>query len=206
MIDNVNIIGLFPIPVGKVELGREFSKKELKLLNFSDDEMRPNEGNRSSKNNYILHLPELKKLKNDLETKVNEYFQFVWRPKTECSLYITQSWLNYTMQGQYHHRHEHPNSFISVVLYVDADVENDKIQFISSKGYQQLMVETEEFNHYNSSSWWLSVKTYDILMFPSSLTHMVVPKDGPNVRTSLAFNTFLKGTWGNCDSLTEMKL
>ena len=43
-------------------------------------------------------------------------------------------------------------------------------------------------------------------MFPSSTTHMVMTKNGENTRTSLAFNTFLKGTWGNNDALTEMKL
>ena len=206
MIDHTNIFALFPTSIGKVELGREFTKKELKLLKPHDDEMRPNEGNRSSKNNYILDLPELKKLKNDLETKVNDYFQFVWRPKTDCSLYITQSWLNYTTAGQYHHKHAHPNSFVSSVLYIDADEENDRIQFFSDKGYQQLTVETDDFTIFNSSSWWLSVKTYDLMMFPSSTTHMVMTKNGENTRTSLAFNTFLKGTWGNNDALTEMKL
>lgn len=206
MITENNIINLFPTPVSRDSLGRELTKKELKLLKPSDDEMRPNEGNRSSKNNYILDLPELKKLKNELEIKVNEYFQFVWRPKTDCSLYITQSWLNYTSAGQFHHRHEHPNSFISSVFYIDADEENDRIQFFDSKGYKQLSVESSEFTIFNSSSWWLSVKTNDIMMFPSSLTHMVTTKNGNNTRTSLAYNTFLKGVWGDNDSLTEMKL
>jgi hypothetical protein len=91
-------------------------------------------------------------------------------------------------------------------LYVDADEENDRIQFFDGKGYQQLTVDSREFTYYNSTSWWLSVKTYDLMMFPSRLTHMVTTKDGTNKRTSLAFNTFLKGVWGGHDSLTEMKL
>lgn len=206
MINEKNIITLFPTVASKSELGRDLTKKELKILKPGDDSMRPNEGNRSSKNNYILDLPELKKLKTELENRVNEYFQFVWKPRTDCSLYITQSWLNYTLPGQYHHKHEHPNSFVSGVFYVDANVENDRIQFFHSKGYQQLTVEPKEFTYFNSSSWWLSVQTNDIMLFPSSLTHMVTTKDGENVRTSLAFNTFLKGVWGDNESLTEMKL
>lgn len=207
MISNENIITLFPTVAAKVKLDREFTAKEMKLLKPDDElDMRPNEGNRSSKNNYILDLPAFKKLKKELETSVNEYFQHVWMPKTDCSLYITQSWLNTTIAGQYHHKHEHPNSFVSGVLYIDADIENDRIQFFSGKPYQQLTVDPREFTYFNSSSWWLSVETRDIMLFPSSLTHMVTTKNGENTRTSLAFNTFLRGTWGDNDSLTEMKL
>ena len=35
---------------------------------------------------------------------------------------------------------------------------------------------------------------------------MVEPKIGDNLRTSLSFNTFIKGTLGNPSSLTELKL
>lgn len=206
MIDDKNIVTLFPTVLSRSELNRDLTKKELKILKPSDDEMRPNEGNRSSKNNYILDLPELKKLKGELEKRVNEHFQFVYKPKTNCSLYITQSWMNITQPGQYHHKHEHPNSFISGVFYIDADEENDRIQFFHGKGYQQLTVDTTEFTYLNSQSWWLSIKTNDIMLFPSSLTHMVTTKNGENNRTSLAFNTFLRGIWGDNESLTEMKL
>jgi hypothetical protein len=37
--------------------------------------------------------------------------------------YITQSWLNYTETNQYHHKHEHPNSLVSGVFYVN-DMKN----------------------------------------------------------------------------------
>jgi uncharacterized protein (TIGR02466 family) len=207
MITAENIINLFPTCAAKGKLERDFTAKEMKHLKPDDElDMRPNEGNRSSKNNYILDLPVFKKLKKELEIATNEYFQTVWMPKTDCSVYITQSWLNTTTAGQYHHKHEHPNSFISGVLYIDADVENDRIQFFAAKPYQQLTVDPKEFTYFNSSSWWLSVESRDIMLFPSSLTHMVTTKNGENTRTSLAFNTFLRGVWGDNQSLTEMKL
>ena len=52
----------------------------------------------------------------------------------------------------------------------------------------------------------LYVKTGDIVLFPSSLTHMVETKEGDNTRVSLAFNVFIKGTIGNNKQLTELKL
>jgi hypothetical protein len=47
-------------------------------------------------------------------------------------------------------------------------------------------------------------KTGDIILFPSSLTHMVETKEGTNTRISLAFNVFIKGTVGNNKNLTEL--
>jgi hypothetical protein len=57
----------------------------------------------------------------------------------------------------------------------------------------------------NSDSWWFNVKTGGIVMFPSSLTHHVESVVADNVRVSLAFNSFIKGTFGNSQALTELK-
>ena len=48
------------------------------------------------------------------------------------------------------------------------------------------------------------MKTGDVILFPSSLTHMVETKQGDNTRISLAFNVFIKGTVGNNKNLTEL--
>ena len=44
------------------------------------------------------------------------------------------------------------------------------------------------------------------VMFPSELQHMVEQKQGKNLRTSLSFNTFIRGDIGNNGELTELKL
>ena len=43
-----------------------------------------------------------------------------------------------------------------------------------------------------------------IVIFPSSLTHMVEQTISDDTRVSLAFNTFLKGNIGNNFELTEL--
>ena len=43
-------------------------------------------------------------------------------------------------------------------------------------------------------------------MFPSETTHTVDNKQGENIRTSLAFNVFIKGTLGDKRELTELLL
>jgi uncharacterized protein (TIGR02466 family) len=199
----MNTYNIFPTTVGIVELEREFTKKEIDI--FNNLERRPNEGNTTTVNNKVLELKEFKKLKEFVTNSVNEYFQKTICPKENVELYVTQSWVNYTEKGQFHHKHAHPNSFISGVLYLNADVTKDKIYFYKEQ-YQQLNVEPKEWNITNSTSWWFEVGTGKLILFPSSLTHMVQTIDHDETRISLAFNTFLKGKLGTNNTLTELIL
>lgn len=126
-------------------------------------------------------------------------------PKNDVRLRITQSWLNWTKPGQYHHKHTHPNSLISGCFYVKANKETDKI-FFYRDGYQRIKFPPVEWNTYNSESWWYPVGSGDLVFFPSSLTHMVQPVGGEDTRVSLAFNTFPIGYIGDEDELTALHL
>ena len=119
--------------------------------------------------------------------------------------FITQSWLNYTEPGQSHHKHAHPNSVISGVLYINADQNTDKI-FFFRQIFEQIKPAIRETNVFNSESWNAPVKTGQVVLFPSHLLHMVETKEGDNTRVSLAFNTFLKGVIGEEIDLAELKL
>jgi len=198
------INGIFPTPVYISKLDRELSKQELDLVNKSKKDFYKNEGNITSNNTYILEEKPFKTLKKDLMLRVDDYFNKVLATKN-VEPYITQSWLNYTETNQFHHTHEHPNSLVSGVFYINADKDNDKIKFFK-KNYQQIKPEVKDWNLYNSESWWFSVKTLDVVLFPSSLTHCVEVKQGTNTRISLAFNVFVKGILGDNKLLTELKL
>ena len=56
-------------------------------------------------------------------------------PQNNVEIYITQSWLNYIDENQYHPMHYHPNSVVSGVLYLDCDKDNDRIHFFSPLTY-----------------------------------------------------------------------
>jgi len=198
------INGIFPTPVYISKLNREISKQELDLINKSQKDFYKNEGNITSNNNYILEEKPFKTLKKDLMIRVQDYFDKVLSAKN-VEPYITQSWLNYTETNQYHHKHAHPNSLVSGVFYINCDDKFDKIKFFN-EGYKTIKLEVKDWNLYNSESWWFSVKTGDVILFPSSLTHMVETKEGTNTRISLAFNIFVKGILGDNKNLTELKL
>lgn len=194
---------LFPTPVGIYKLDRDLSAKELSFL--KKQETRSNMGNTTSIDNTILKSKELTQLRDFIETKVSEYFTTVYSPKHKVNLKITQSWTNYTDKGQYHHKHEHPNSFVSGVFYVQADKAKDKIYFYRN-GYQQIKFPPSNWNVWNSESWWFEVGTGDLILFPSSLTHMVETVKGEDTRISLSFNTFPVGNIGEEVDLTGLKL
>ena len=202
------IQNLFPTPIYMTNMDRPFTKQELQFVKEQNKHCVNNTGNINTKDNYILNRKEFKNIKKFLDAACKDYLEKIICPKNNIELYITQSWLNYTEENQYHHKHEHPNSVISGVLYFDSDKDNDMIKFFSHIKYQQIKpkIDDEKYNLWNSESWWFPVETGQLVMFPSSTTHQVDTKKGNNTRVSLAFNTFYKGAVGSNSSLTELIL
>lgn len=197
----MNLLSIFPTTIGKFELGRAFIPEEMAFVNSQPTHK--NMGNTTSDNRYVLRDDTLKSLSTFIESAVAQYLQAIYAPKHNVSLRVTQSWLNYTKPGEFHHKHAHPNSFISGVLYVKAKKETDKIHFYK-EGYQQIKVATDNWNVHNSESWWFDVGEGDLMIFPSHLTHMVEPVQGEDTRVSLSFNTFPVGYVGEEQSLTAL--
>ena len=193
---------LFPTAVAKFELGRDYSAEEMEFV--GSQPTHNNMGNTTSDERYVLRHDTMANLREFVENSVAEYLKSIYAPKYEVSMRLTQSWLNYTKPGQFHHKHAHPNSFISGVLYMKAAKERDKIYFYRD-GYQQIKLTTDNWNLYNSESWWFEVATGELMLFPSSLTHMVETVQGDE-RISLAFNTFPVGLVGSEESLTALHL
>jgi uncharacterized protein (TIGR02466 family) len=197
------IHNLFPTPVAIYKLGRELTEEELVFI--KGQETRPNSGNVTSIDNTILRNHSMTQLRDFIESNVSEYFKTVHNPKHNVNLRITQSWVNYTKPGEYHHKHAHPNSFVSGVFYPQANRETDKIYFYRD-GFQQIKLPPNEWNAWNSESWWFEVGTGDLVLFPSSLIHMVETVKGEDTRISLSFNTFPVGLVGDEMDLTGLKL
>ena len=190
---------LFPIPIGFFEYTNSLASELDYVTNL---EQRNNQGNTTSVDNYVLKDYHLKDLSDWIDSCISQYFRATANPKYGVQLYTTQSWINFTKQGQYHHKHEHPNSLISGVFYLQTN-QDDKIYFYRS-GYQQIKFPPQEWNEYNSESWWYEAQAGKLILFPSSLTHQVPTVGGTTTRISLSFNTFAKGTIGENQELTEL--
>ena len=196
---------LFPEPLYVSKLKRTFTKAELKLTDEHKKKTHPSIGNRTTNDHYVLEHKTFKALKQELNKMILDYFDKVVCTGNSITPYITQSWINYTEPNQYHHHHSHNNSYMSGVLYINADKAVDKIRFYRA-GPRPLELNVSTPNIFNSKFSWHVVETGDVVLFPSVLLHSVEKKEGTNTRISLSFNVFFKGTIGNDENLTELVL
>jgi len=198
---------LFPTPVMFGHLEKGFTNTELEFIN--NLEMRENYNNSVSTNTYVLNSPELLEIRLFIEEKINFYFQEIYKPTKELNIYITQSWVNLTLPGQNHHSHNHPNSFISGVLYISASNKIDALQFHNQRTMPQLHIRPTIDHEFNCQTWSYAVETGDIVLFPSQLVHnvdQITEHVDRTKRISLSFNTFLKGRLGDGYNLGEIIL
>tara|TARA_R100000988_G_scaffold96881_1_gene63955 strand:+ start:231 stop:830 length:600 start_codon:yes stop_codon:yes gene_type:complete len=199
----MNLNNIFPTPVAWFNNDSGINKLQKKYL--TSLKRKNNVGNEISLDRNVLESKELKVLKNWIVNNINMYFEEIYKPKSKVELYVTQSWCNYTKENQYHHKHRHPNSFISGVYYIDVNEQKDKITFFNDV-YKQLNIEASEYNLYNSTSWFFNLKNNSLVLFPSSLEHMVESVTSKTERVSLSFNTFLKGYLGQDAEATGLHL
>jgi uncharacterized protein (TIGR02466 family) len=202
----MKIENLFPIPVFFDQFPRQLNSDEIEY--FRNLEMRGNVSNTTSKETYVLQHPALKELSDFITEKVKYYFDEIYKPLDDVSIYITQSWINETRIGQEHHVHSHPNSIFSGVFYINADINFDKITFIKNQS-SDIQIQHREFHKYNSNAWYWEVGSGALLLFPSYLKHSVgpvLPSPIRESRISLSFNTFIKGHLCPGEQLAELYL
>jgi uncharacterized protein (TIGR02466 family) len=201
---NMRLQPLFAVPLGVDKIERELTSQEMATILSLEHDTYQNSGSRTTNSVNVLDRPEFAELKTELEAKVQDYFEQVFDPATEVSCYITLSWLNYTKENGYHHKHSHPNSFISGVFYPKINSGVDKINFYQT-GHQHVDIVPKAFNEYNARVWSIILQNNDLLLFPSSLEHGVELVKHPEPRISLAFNAWLRGEVGNDHRITTMR-
>jgi uncharacterized protein (TIGR02466 family) len=207
-VETENMYAMFGTPLYSNFFPRDFNELEKKtLLNL---EFRNNEGNYTSIDNFVLNRIELAEIKNFIETSLIECFNTVYSPPPNtCEIYLTQSWVNYTTPGGYHHKHNHSNSFMSGVIYIDVEDEKDSIIFFRpNHEFIQLSIMSEKWNEFNALNWRVPIKTKQLILFPSNIQHSVGITDSSNKqnRVSLSFNSFIKGTIGTEEGLAWVKI
>lgn len=195
-----SITQMFPKPVFKMSQPEAEWHNENILEEISKLEFVKNYGNVISKNNYILNEPQFKPLRDAIQEELNlvisEYYE---RP--EIQLYITQSWFNINEDDDHHPSHCHSNSFMSGSMYLQTGFD-DAIMFSDpSINFRINILPNSKYPEVR-----LPVTKGDIILFDSLIYHSVEKVKRKTKRISLAFNTWFKGTVGNPNLLTELRL
>jgi uncharacterized protein (TIGR02466 family) len=124
-------------------------------------------------------------------------------------LRMMASWCVMHKKGDWAHRHSHPNSVFSGVLYLKADPNAGEIEFIKSIGTLNLfspaiLPKVVEYNVYNSSSWTVAPIDSMLIIFPSCLEHAVNPSRSDEDRFVIAFNYYPTGPIGAENGLSKL--
>jgi uncharacterized protein (TIGR02466 family) len=200
--NNTRIMDLFPTPLYINHIDESLiNQQKHYLLNLPKI---LNMGNLRSESGYIFEYPLFTELKKTINEHIKEYVNIVY-PGSNLDVYITQSWANFTEPNQYHHKHSHPNSFISGVFYVNAIKNEDMIKFYKDLPFIY-QINHNQPNNYNSGDVAILVETGDLVLFPSNFTHNVPPTISKETRISIAFNTFIKGNIGDEIASTALYL
>jgi uncharacterized protein (TIGR02466 family) len=187
------IYPLFPTVVYKNKLERTLSQEELDFI-YSSEVFGQSLGNEISTSMWILEKEELQQLKQDFMEHVNIYLNEIMM--VDAELYITNSWINVTGHTQQHSLHNHNNSIVSGVFYLDASDSQPTITFNRMIPPFFLTMRSKEYTMFNSIEWNIPVEDNSIIIFPSQCYHFVKQNLSKNQRISIAFNTFLKGSIG----------
>ena len=196
------IMDLFPTPLYIANLGSVVNSDQKGVLLQAPKII--NTGNLRSEDGYILNSPMFAGLKNLIMQHVKQYVLSV-HSAPGIDVYMTQSWANYTKPNEFHHKHSHPNSFISGVFYVNVKQNEDMIKFYKDST-PFFNLPREKSNNYNSSDVAILVETNDLILFPSSFVHEVPQTTSEDTRVSISFNTFIRGCIGNQAAATELYL
>ena len=198
------IVRVFPKCFTISNLGRKITKDEMSAFLKYKETAVQNRHNLISSERYILDKePALSGIKDFIMSGINHYAYEVIQPSVMPEFYITQSWLNWTHKGESHHEHTHPNSFLSGVFYLNVVSGRDRIVFVKIND-SPFDFMSDDYTDLNSKTWFFPVKFGDMVLFRSNIPHRVPEISTDEVRISLAFNVFMRGTIGDYASSTQL--
>lgn len=181
-----------------------------KILKMIDDDFEKasivNDSNVSERSNCttVLNKRKFKFLKNILMNEFDQYNKEVLHYKNNFKM--TTSWFTRTHENQGSNYHNHVNSFISGVLYLNCD--DSAISFENFQKTKLFHLIPKKYNIYNSDEYTIKVSNCSLIFFPSETYHRIVNNNSNVTRYSLAFNLIPVGEIGDkkSDSFVEINI
>jgi len=105
---------------------------------------------------------------------------------SELKLSIDNAWININKTNNSNNSHYHPNSALSVVIYLQTNLDSGQIVFENPTASGAFPID-DSIKHF-FGVYCISPKIGDVLVFPSYLKHYVEPNLSSQDRISISFN------------------
>jgi len=203
---------LFPIPLYSASLG-SLENNIRNSVNSLEFERMPSEDGHYTVDKFVLDREEFAPLKQKIQNHIEQFLYEVLNCDPEVNFEIQNSWINKHNENDSAGLHNHSNSLISGVYYIDVDDVSGAISFLKDKGHINLWpdvvniqtdYDSKKLNIFNTQWWNYIPKKNDLIMFPSMLYHQVEENRSKKIRYSLAFNVFPRGNLGG--TLNKLKI
>jgi len=191
-----NIAELFPSLVWVYDLSPETAKEANNdILGLLDKIARPRpkpKNDLSLQTRYDLHKnPAFKKLGLAFDASVKDVLTSLEIKNKQYI--ITGAWANISEPGIRHHRHAHPNNYLSSVYYVSVPKGGDTIRFHDPRPQtHNLKPLQNKTTKYDAHSITINVIPGRLVVFHSWLEHSVDANTGAGERISVAMNVMFK--------------
>ena len=164
-------------------------------------------GNGSNAGRSYIHpsaslqgVDELGPLHQWIEERIEETRVAIgWRDETVRGLRISQSWLNRSDIGEMHHRHHHPLSILSAILYITEPATTTF--FVPSIYALPRVLAPDKKSGQMEVQYDFVAGAAQLVVFPSTLKHGVGPNLEPRARITLSVNTWFTGSVGRVEEL-----
>ena len=192
----MRIEALFPLPLVVFDYpdAEGARARVLAWLNAVPRQVIQNEGNVTLEGFALHREPCMAELCEFFEASVRTFLEVVGHDVSRFT--ITQCWLNINRPGEQHHRHYHPNNFLSGVYCLDAFPDSGSIAF-HRPGLAEMLPTRLKATPFTFDIWNEAPQTGKLRVFPSRLEHSVGPNRSERDRLSISFNVMFQGAIGS---------
>ena len=187
---------LFGIPIYRKKI--KISKKTIDKIKKEKYELFPREKNGYYTKSNVFILDQYKELKKQIEEEKNKFIYEDLKVQTDIDFKMINSWFIKHKPKNHSGIHQHVNSFISGILYLDVGPETGALTFYKDNMWRNVFPNTFDvkftsYNEINSASWTFIPENGEVFLFPSFLQHAVSVNKTDKDRYSCAFNFYPQG-------------
>ena len=196
----MEVVNILPTPVAIIPCPFHSKVKETVLEEIKEQEVNQLSYNINSRElkhvgHYsVLHNDEkYGRFRNWCEQQAEYYAKEIKGDYIQETVQVTDSWYNISNKGGTQHPHQHANSYLSCIYYVNFDAKKDHVNTHFSKSENSypnmvpsLNILRAKYTQYNEDNQ-IVVNEGELIIFPSQIIHGYSNNEGDN-RITLSMN------------------